>query len=144
MSNMGIFGINGYNNAVQGQPRNEYSQEYLLGCSQSLQIADKCGDNDGQASLQEVYTLLGVKSMLDIVKKDNDNSKYLMMKDLINNLPNVLAKYAGNDGYFTPEEYADFVNNSEEWTQILSIYTSTTAYKDIVKNTEGMNLNVIF
>lgn len=121
---------------------NKYSQEYLAGINNVLrnQIdGNQDGKKDGKITIAEAYKDLNVGDLLSGLKEGS--AEYNKLKALTDKVPQALQKYAGSDGIFQNEEWADFLN-SNEWGQVLDTYHSSSNFAKIemgwIDNSKGM------
>lgn len=106
-----------------------YPKEYLDGIQKyrlnSMDAKENGGDGDGQASVQEALADLQIDSLFNGLKQGSQ--EYNRLKNLTDALPQALAKYAGADGIFTAEEYANFLNGAE-WGAVLDAHHSSSNF----------------
>lgn len=101
------------------QPK--YSEEYLNGIKNEVFTrADEAGNKDGRITSDEVLEDLNIGFLLS-GQNGQDTAKILTAAGSI---PDVLVQYAGEDGEFSPEEYADFLNG-DEWGAVLDAWHSS-------------------
>lgn len=101
---------------------------------------DGNGDKkDGKVTINEAYNDLNIGSLLSGLKEGSN--EYNKLKALTDKVPEALKKYAGTDGIFQAEEWADFLNNNE-WGAVLDQYHSSSNFSKIemswIDNTKGM------
>ena len=101
----------------------KYSQEYLNSVKNVLanRIDGNGGDKDNKVTIKEAYNDLNIGDLLSSLK--DGSNEYNKLKALTDNIPNVLTKYAGSDGVFKTEEWADFING-KEWGAVLDLFHS--------------------
>ena len=106
-------------------PANRYSNVYLNGVRQALsENADgNGGKKDGMVTVQEALNSLDIGGMLYGIQQGTQ--EYNNLKTLADNIPQALQKYAGKDGVFQAQEWADFLNGNE-WGQFLDSYSSSS------------------
>ena len=120
---------------------NQYSQQYLNEIKDVLtnRIDGNGGEKDGKVTVNEAYNDLNIGSLLSGLKEGSD--EYNKLKALTDKVPEALAKYAGSDGIFQAEEWADFLNG-EEWGVVLDQYHSSSNFAQLemkwIDNTRGM------
>lgn len=104
---------------------NRYSDEYLSMIKNisftNMDSKKNGGNGDKKVTVNEAYNDLDVGSLLSGLKQGS--SEYNRLKGLTQNLPQVLASYAGSDGEFSALEWADFLNG-KEWGAVLDAYHS--------------------
>ncbi len=111
---------------------NNYPKDYLNSIQNDvfkrMDGKENGGNGDGQISLNEAYNDLNIGSLLSGLAPDS--KEYSKLKSLTDNIPAALQKYAGNDGIFTANEWANFLNGSE-WGQVLDTYHSSSNFAKI-------------
>ena len=81
---------------------------------------DGAGDKDGKVTIKEALNDLNIGSLLS-GQNEADTAK---IKAAADKIPEVLAKYAGEDGTFSAEEWANFLNGNE-WGAVLDAWHSS-------------------
>ena len=120
---------------------NKYPQQYLNEINDVLtNRMDGNGDKkDGKVTVSEAYNDLNIGSLLSGLKEGSN--EYNMLKALTDKIPETLKKYAGSDGIFQAEEWADFLNGNE-WGAVIDQYHSSSNFSKIemgwIDNTKGM------
>lgn len=109
---------------------NRYSQEYLNGINDVLtnRMDGNGGKKDGKVTGNEAYNDLNIGSLLSGLKEGSN--EYNKLKALTDKVPEALKKYAGTDGIFQAEEWADFLNGNE-WGAVLDQYHSSSNFAKI-------------
>jgi hypothetical protein len=120
----------------------EFSQDYLNGIKDVFKRMDDVkngGNGDGKVNIKEAFNDLAVASLFDGMKKGS--SDYNKLKDATANISDILKDYAGDDGEFSAQEWAEFLNG-EEWGNVIDTYHSSEAWSKIemdwVDNSDGM------
>lgn len=101
-----------------------YDSNYLNEINNTLKRIDSKengGNGDGKVTVAEAYKELGISGMLS-GQSQADAAK---IKAASSNLMGVMAKYAGDDGVFNAQEYAEFINGSE-WKAVLDVWHSSS------------------
>ena len=97
-----------------------YSLDYLNDIKKNQldkgDLKENGGDGDGNLSVNEAFNNLALDSVFNHLSGDGAEEK---LNGIKSNVGNVLAKYAGDDGNFSAQEYADFLNG-DEWNSVLS------------------------
>lgn len=88
--------------------------------TQAFARMDGAGNKDGKVTVDEALKDLNIGSLLSGQNKA-DTAK---IKAAADKIPDVLAKYAGQDGEFTAEEWANFLNG-QEWGAVLNAWHSS-------------------
>lgn len=111
---MALDGING---------GNEYPKGYLDAIENETfkRIDKERGNDDEKIQINEVLTDLNIPSLLS-GQSQKDAAK---LSKLTQNLPEILAKYAGDDGVFSAQEFADFINGAE-WSAVMDAWHAST------------------
>ncbi len=106
-----------------------YSQNYLNGIKQTFntRIDGNSGKKDGKVTVAEAYKDLNVGDLLSGLKPNSQ--EYNKLSSLTNKIPQALQRYAGSDGVFTENEWADFLNGSE-WGAVLDTYHSSSNWAE--------------
>ena len=103
---------------VNGQ---KWDSAYLKGIqNETFKRMDCAGNKDGKVTVNEALNDLNIASLLSGQNK-TDAAK---IKAAAEKIPEVLAKYAGQDGEFTAEEWANFLNG-QEWGAVLDAWHSS-------------------
>ena len=119
----------------------KYPQEYLNGINDVLtnRMDGNGGKKDGKVTVNESYNDLNIGGLLQGLKEGSD--EYNKLKALTDKVPEALAKYAGSDGIFQAEEWAEFLNGNE-WGQVIDTYHSSSNFAKIemgwIDNSKGM------
>ena len=101
--------------------KKKWDQEYLNGIqNESFKKIDGAGNNDNKVTVDEVLNDLNIPDLL-LEQNEVDTAK---IKAVADKIPEALVQYAGQDGEFTPEEYAEFLNGSE-WGAVLEAWHSS-------------------
>ena len=120
---------------------NRYSQQYLTGINDMLtnRMDGNGGEKEGKVTVNEAYNDLDIGSLLSGLKEGSN--EYNKLKALTNKVPDALKKYAGSDGIFQAEEWADFLNG-EEWGVVIDQYHSSSNFTKLemkwIDNNNGM------
>ena len=116
---MALGGING---------GNEYSKDYLAAIENDTfkRIDTKSGNGDGKIQVKEALADLDIPSLLSGQSK-KDAAK---LSKLTQNIPEILAKYAGDDGVFSAQEFADFLNGAE-WGAVMDAWHASSGMAKI-------------
>ena len=106
-----------------------YSQNYLNAIKQTFntRIDGNSGKKDGKVTVAEAYKDLNVGDLLSGLKPNSQ--EYNKLSSLTNKIPQALQRYAGSDGVFTENEWADFLNGSE-WGAVLDTYHSSSNWAE--------------
>ena len=109
---------------------NRYSKDYLIDINNVLinRIDGNGGKKDGKVTVNEAYKDLNIGSLFLGLKEGSN--EYNKLKTLTDTIPEVLKKYAGSDGIFQTEEWADFLNGNE-WGAVLDQYHSSKNFAKI-------------
>lgn len=103
---------------VNGQ---KWDSAYLKGIqNETFKRMDGAGNKDGKVTVNEALNDLNIASLLS-GQNEADAAK---IKAAAEKIPEVLAKYAGQDGEFTAEEWANFLNG-QEWGTVLDAWHSS-------------------
>ena len=103
---------------VNGQ---KWDSAYLKGIqNETFKRMDGAGNKDGKVTVNEALNDLNIASLLS-GQNEADAAK---IKAAAEKIPEVLAKYAGQDGEFTAEEWANFLNG-QEWGAVLEAWHSS-------------------
>ena len=103
---------------VNGQ---KWDSAYLKGIqNETFKRMDGAGNKDGKVTVNEALNDLNIASLLSGQNK-TDAAK---IKAAAEKISEVLAKYAGQDGEFTAEEWANFLNG-QEWGAVLDAWHSS-------------------
>ena len=109
------------NIANQAVSKPKYDKEYLEDIEEhAFTRMDEAGNGDGKITVDEALKDLDIGSMIEGQNLPDAVKIILSAKDI----PEVLAEYAGEDGEFTAEEWADFIN-SDEWGSVLDSWHSS-------------------
>ncbi len=100
--------------------RNQYSTEYLNGINEKFVEMDSAGNGDGKVDANEALIDLNIGSLLK-GQGVEDTQKIMEASQCI---PKAIEKYAGEDGEFTAQEWADFING-KEWGGVLDKWHSS-------------------
>ena len=111
---------------------NQYPQSYLDEIKNQafsrMDSKDNGGNGDGRVSTAEALNDLHIGGLLSGLQEGS--AEYTKLKNLTDKIPNVLAKYAGNDGEFSAQEWAEFLNGNE-WGEVLDTYHSSSNFSKI-------------
>ena len=103
---------------------NQYPKSYLKDIEDNtlkrMDSAKNGGNGDGKVSVDEALTSLNIESYLD---GQNEKDAKAISK-ASENILEVLTQYAGEDGIFDAQEWADFLNG-EEWDKVIEAYNSS-------------------
>ena len=104
---------------------NGYSYGYLNEVKQAMaaNIDGNGGKKDGKVTVQEALNSLNIGGMLYGIKEDTQ--EYKNIKTLADNMSQTVQKYAGKDGVFQVQEWANFLNGNE-WGQFLEVHRSSS------------------
>jgi hypothetical protein len=103
---------------INGQ---KWDSAYLNGIqNETFKRMDGVGNKDGKVTVDEALKNLNIGSLLS-GQNEADTAK---IKAAADKIPDVLAKYAGQDGEFTAEEWANFLNG-QEWGAVLDTWHSS-------------------
>lgn len=118
----GTEALRAYNyNLVNKSEKSKKDSEYLKEIeNKALKQMDNSGNQDGKITVNEALSDLNIASLLS----GQNEADVAKIKAAAANIPEVLAKYAGQDGVFTAEEWANFLNG-EEWGAVLDAYHSS-------------------
>ncbi len=111
-------------------PGKKYPQEYLDGINDIFvnRMDGNGGEKDGKVTVKEAYNDLNIGDLLSGLKEGS--AEYNKLKALTDKVPDALKKYAGADGIFQAEEWADFLNGNE-WGAVLDRYHSSSNFAKI-------------
>ena len=99
----------------------KYDQEYLNGIKENaFKRMDSAGNGDGKITTDEAFKDLDIGSLL-LGQNAEDSTKIM---GAAQNIGEVISEYAGEDGEFTAEEWADFLNG-DEWGNVLDAWHSS-------------------
>lgn len=109
---------------------NQYPQQYLNDINDVLKnrMDGNGGKKDGKVTVNEAYNDLDIGDLLSGLEKSSN--EYNKLKSLTDKIPEVLKKYAGSDGIFQAEEWANFLNG-DEWKAVLDQYHSSSNFAKI-------------
>ena len=118
----GTEALAAYNyNLVNKSEKSKRDSEYLKEIeNEALKRMDKSGNQDGKVTLDEALKYLNIDSLLS----GQNEADVAKIKAAADKIPDVLVKYAGQDGEFTAEEWANFLN-SQEWDAVLDAWHSS-------------------
>ena len=118
----GTEALRAYNyNLVNKSEKSKRDSEYLKEIeNEALKRMDNSGNQDGKVTVKEALKDLNIAGLLS-GQNETDTTK---IKAAAANIHEVLAKYAGQDGEFTAEEWANFLN-SQEWDAVLDAWHSS-------------------
>ncbi len=103
---------------ISGQ---KWDSAYLNGIqNETFKRMDGAGNKDCKVTVDEALKNLNIGSLLS-GQNEADTAK---IKAAADKIPDVLAKYAGQDGEFTAEEWANFLNG-QEWGAVLDAWHSS-------------------
>lgn len=127
-------------NSISG---NQFPQEYLRDIQNEaftrMDSVKNGGNGDGRVDTYEAFQDLHVGSLFDGLKEGS--AEYDSLKAAASDITSVLEQYAGDDGEFTAEEWAEFLNG-DEWGEVLDAYHSSSARSKIemswIDNSDGM------
>ena len=103
---------------IQG---NKYPDSYLKGIeNETFKRIDNAGNKDGKVTVDEAYKDLDIPGLLS-GQNEQDAAK---IKKASANIKSVLERYAGNDGIFSAQEWADFLNG-DEWDAVMDSWHSS-------------------
>jgi len=77
------------------------------------------GNGDGVADVEEAYRDLNPEMVFRGIEKNS--AAYKKLRGYVDKIEGALEEYAGKDGKFTAEEWAQFLNG-EEWGNVLDVY----------------------
>lgn len=108
-------------NSISNDGGTAYSEQYLKEIkNMALTRMDKAGNGDGKVTVNEALKDLDIGGLLN--GQNADDTKKI--KTAAKNIEQVLAKYAGTDGVFSAQEWADFLNG-DEWGSVLDVWHSS-------------------
>ncbi len=108
-------------NTISNNSEANYPKEYLKGIKDTtLPRMDEAGNGDGKVTVDEALNDLNIGGLLN--GQNADDTKKI--KTAGKNIEQVLTKYAGTDGEFSAQEWADFLN-SDEWGSVLDAWDSS-------------------
>lgn len=104
---------------MTGIKENKYPASYLNEIKNgALKRMDTNGD--GKVNVDEAFKSLDIASLIS----GQDEKDAQKIKAAAKQIPEVLAKYAGNDKQFSAEEWADFLNG-KEWDTVMDAWHSS-------------------
>lgn len=107
-----------------------YSNDYLNGIKTEtftrMDSTENGGNGDGKVSIQEAFNDLNIGSLL-AGQRPEEAAKLM---EAASKIPEALAKYAGDDGVFNAQEWADFLNGSE-WGNVLDIWHNSSKMAEL-------------
>ena len=107
---------------TSGVGGSNFPEQYLAEIKNTLQNNDKqYGNGDGQLDINEAYSSLDVASLL----ANQNSADAEKIKTSSADIQDVLKKYAGKDGVFSAQEWAEFLNG-EEWGAVLKAWHSSS------------------
>lgn len=109
-----------------------YSKEYLDLVNQTFERMDnkdRGGNGDGKVQVNEALKDLNLPDLISGQNKEEASK----LSRLTKNIPEILSKYAGEDGEFSAQEWADFING-EEWGAVLDAWHSSSKKAQIEMN----------
>lgn len=99
-----------------------YDSEYLNSITEVQQrIDNERGNGDGKLQVNEFLDSLDIPFLLSGQSKE-DEAK---LRKLTANIPEILAKYAGDDGVLSAQEHAEFLNGAE-WSAVMDAWHAST------------------
>lgn len=103
---------------INGQ---NYGQEYLSGIENEVfSRMDAAGNKDGKITTDEALKDLDVKGLM----KGQNLIDAVKIAVAASDIEDTLVQYAGEDGEFSSEEWADFLNG-DEWDKVLNAWHSS-------------------
>jgi hypothetical protein len=109
----------------------KYPQGYLDEINQVLtnrMDGNASGKKDGKVTTEEAYKDLHIDRLLSGLEVDSE--EYNKLKSLTDKIPQALSKYAGEDGIFQAQEWAEFLKG-DEWEQVLDTFHSSSNFSKI-------------
>ncbi len=97
--------------------------------NEAFKRMDQAGNGDGQVTIDEAFEDLDIGSLLSGQSKEDCEKIF----GAAQNINDVLDEYAGADGIFSPEEWADFLNG-DEWDGVLDAWYSSGKMAEIEMN----------
>ena len=118
----GTEALAAYNyNLVNKSEKSKWDSEYLKEIeNKALKQMDNSGNQDGKVTVEEALKDLNIEDLLS-GQNETDTAKIKAKADKIYE---VLTRYAGQDGEFTAEEWANFLNG-QEWGAVLDAWHSS-------------------
>ena len=109
---------------------NKYSQQYYNEINDVFtnRMDGNGGKKDGKVTIKEAYNDLDIPSLFFGLEKGS--AEYKKLKSLTDKIPDTLKKYAGSDGIFQAEEWANFING-KEWGDVLDSFHSSSGFSAI-------------
>lgn len=103
---------------------NQYPKSYLKDIEDNtlkrMDSAKNGGNGDGKVSVDEALAGLNIERLLNGQNKKDAKA----ISKTSENILEVLTQYAGEDGIFDAQEWADFLNG-EEWDKVIEAYNSS-------------------
>lgn len=107
----------------------KYSQEYLNDIKNTFKRMDDVkngGNGNGKVDLNEAYNDLDIPYLL----ANQNQEDTIKIETASRNIKEALKNYAGDDGEFSAEEWADFING-KEWGAVLNAWSSSEKFKNM-------------
>ena len=105
----------------QSSNQSKYDKEYLEDIEKiAFSRMDEAGNGDGKITVDEAFKDLDIGSLLSGQNLSDIAQIAYQAKDI----EKVLEEYAGDNGEFSAEEWADFLNG-EEWGGVLDAWHSS-------------------
>lgn len=107
-----------------------FSSSYLNSIRQTFNSridGNTDGKKDGKITVAEAYRDLNISDMLSGLNPSSQ--EYNRIKSATDRVPQALRNYAGSDGVFTENEWANFLNGAE-WGAALDAYHSTSRWAE--------------
>ena len=129
--------------AIDGTDNCKYLPNYLNSIKDALtnRIDGNGGKKDGKVTVNEAYNDLNIGNLLSGLKEGSN--EYNKLKALTDKIPEALTRYAGSDGIFQAEEWANFLNG-KEWGAVLEQEHSKSKFAEIEMGWIDRSKNNIF
>lgn len=106
-------------NQVTNKPK--YDEQYLKDIEEhAFTRMDEAGNGDGKVTVDEALKDLDIEHLIS----DQNLIDTIKIAYAAKDIPEVLSEYAGADGVFSAEEWAEFLNG-EEWDGVLEAWHSS-------------------
>jgi len=108
----------------------KWDSSYLNGIKNEVFTRmDQAGNGDGKVTIDEAFEDLDIGSLLSGQSKEDCEKIF----GAAQNINDVLAEYAGADGIFSPEEWAEFLNG-DEWGSVMDAWHSSGKKAELEMN----------
>lgn len=112
---------------------NKYPSSYLKDIENNalkrMDNTENGGNGDGKVSVDEALADLNIASLINGQNQKDAKAISVASSDILE----VLTQYAGEDGIFDAQEWAEFLNG-EEWNEVIEAYNSSGKKAEIEMN----------